>query len=51
MSDITIPRPYITTGPVVMDAESRNALDHVAQCKHYRARSDAALPFPEGSNR
>lgn len=30
------------TGPVVMDAASRNALDHVAKCSHFRGRSDAA---------
>lgn len=30
------------TGPVVMDAASRNALDHVAKCSHFRDRSDAA---------
>lgn len=30
------------TGPVVMDAESRNALDHVAKCSHFRGRIDAA---------
>jgi len=42
------PGPWVAefsgkTGPVVMDAESRNALDHVAQCPHYRGHSDAAL--------
>ena len=40
------PGPWIAessgpTGQVVMDAESQNALDHVAQFKHYRARADA----------
>ena len=30
------------TGPVVMNAESHNALDHVAKCSHFRPHSDAA---------
>jgi len=30
------------TGPVVLDVESHNALDHVAKCCHYRAGFDAA---------
>jgi hypothetical protein len=45
-AEAATPGPWVgefsgKTGPVVMDAESRNALDHLAQCKHYRAQFDA----------
>ena len=46
--DEATPRPWVAefsgpTGPVVMDAESTNALDHVAKCPHYRGAIDAQL--------
>lgn len=31
------------TGPVVMDAESVDARDHVARCPHYRGHADAGF--------
>lgn len=42
------PGPWVAevsgkTGPVVIDGESSNALDHVAQCPHFRGHADAAL--------
>ena len=42
------PRPWIaevsgTTGPVVMDAQSVSAFDHVAKCPHYRGSADSEL--------
>lgn len=40
------PGPWVSessgpTGPVVMDAESRDARDHVARCPHFLAAFDA----------
>ena len=42
------PGPWVAevsgkTGPIVMDAESVSALDHVARCPHYRGSADSEL--------
>lgn len=42
------PGPWVAevsgpTGPVVMDAQSVSALDHVAKCPHYRGSADSEL--------
>ena len=42
------PGPWVaevsgTTGPVVMDAQSVSAFDHVAKCPHYRGSADSEL--------